>query len=179
MSLGVAVRGVLVVVVVLLIQTTIGVDITIAGAHPDFMLLLPVAAGMAGDAEEAAIVGFVAGMAADLLLPTPLGLSALVGCLVGFAVGYGTGAVVREVWWFRPLVALLSSGAGVLLYAVLGAVLNQQQFVHVDLAAVVTVVAVCNAVLAVPAVRVMRWVLQIPDGSRAEGGRTSLVGGRL
>ena len=59
---------------VLLVQSTVGLDITVAGAHPDIMLLLPVAAGMAAGPEEGAVVGFVAGMAADLLLPTPFGL---------------------------------------------------------------------------------------------------------
>ncbi len=126
---------VLVVFVTLLVQSTIGVDITIFGAHPDLMLLLPIAAGIAGDAEEGAVMGFVAGLAADLLLPTPFGLSALVFCLVGFAVGASTGAVTREVWWFPPLVALAASAVAVMLYAVIGAVLGQEQFLRVDLAA--------------------------------------------
>ncbi len=93
-------------------------------------------------------MGFVAGLAADLLLPTPFGLSALVCCLVGFAVGASTGAVTREVWWFPPLVALAASAVAVMLYAVIGAVLGQEQFLRVDLAAIVAVVAIVNAILA-------------------------------
>ncbi len=165
----------LVVFVTLLIQSTIGVDVSIFGAHPDLMLLLPIAAGIAGDAEEGAVMGFVAGIAADLLLPTPFGLSALVGCLVGFAVGASTGAVTREVWWFPPLVALAASAVAVMLYAVIGAVLGQEQFLRVDLAAVVAVVAVVNAILAAPAVRLVGWAL---GPASADGGRPSMAGGR-
>ena len=76
-------RALLLVVVTLLVQSTIVLDLPIGGAHPELMVLLPVAAGIVGGPEEGAVMGFVAGLAADLLLPTPFGLTALVGCLVG------------------------------------------------------------------------------------------------
>ncbi len=152
-------RTLLVVFVALVVQATIGLDVTIAGVHPDLMLLLPIAAGMAGGAEDGAVVGFVAGMATDLLLPTPLGLSALVYCVVGCAVGVSTGEITREVWWFPALVALAASAAGVLAYAALGAVLGQDQFLEVDLPVVVAVVAGCNAALSWPAMKGVSWAL--------------------
>lgn len=160
MSIRQVVRALVVVFGVLLLQTTVIQNITIAGAHPDLLLLLPIAAGMAAGAEEGAVMGFVAGFAGDLFLPTPLGLWALVGCLAGTAVGVLTGSLVREVWWFRPLVALVTSAVAVLVYALIGAVLGQEQFLHADLAAIVTVVSVTNALLAVPAFRVMRWAFE-------------------
>lgn len=159
------VRTALIVLVTLLIQSTVVLDIRVAGAHPDLMLLLPIAAGLVGEPEEAAIVGFVAGIAADLVLPTPFGLTALVGCVVGFVIASGVTASMRSVRLLMVLVALIASAASVMLYAVLGAVLGQQQFLHVDLAAVATVVAVANGVLVLPAVAVMRWVLAPPHGS--------------
>ncbi|HEX3946224.1 MAG TPA: rod shape-determining protein MreD [Acidimicrobiales bacterium] len=170
-----ALKVLLVVFVTLLVQSTIGVDISIFGVHPDLLLLLPIAAGMAGNAEEGAVMGFVAGLAADLLLPTPFGLSALVGCLVGFAVGYSTGAITREVWWFPAVVALAASAVGVMLYAVMGAVLGQEQFLDLNLAALVGVVAVVNALLAAPAVRAVTWAL---GPASADGTRSSTAVGR-
>jgi rod shape-determining protein MreD len=160
-------RALLLVVVTLLVQETIVLDLTVRGVHPDIMILLPVAAGIVAGPEEGALMGFVAGMAADLLLPTPFGLTALVGCLVGFAVGATTGSITREVWWFPAVVALAASVAWVMLYAVLGAVLGQGQFVQVDLVAVVLVVAVVNAILAAPAVRVTAWALGPSSGDQA------------
>lgn len=171
-----AVRGLLVVLMALILQFTVVLDLRIAGVHPDIMLLVPVAAGIAAGPEEGALAGFVAGMAADLLLPTPFGLNALVGCLVGFAVGYTTGSITREVWWFPPVVALAASAVWVMLYAVLGAVLGEGQFMQVDLTAVVLVVSVVNAILAAPALRVMTWALGPSSGERARS-RTSRAAG--
>lgn len=159
----------MVVVLALVIQYTLGVDIRIAGAHPDLMLLLPIAAGLVGGPEIGAGVGFVAGIATDLLLPTPFGLSALVYCMVGFAVGYvmDAGGTRRDgFWWLTPLVALAASGVAVMLEAVLGAVLGQGDMVKVDLAAVVVVVAAFNAVLAPLAVRLVAWALDRPVSER-------------
>jgi rod shape-determining protein MreD len=168
-------RTVLVVVLLLVVQSTVMVNLTVGGAHPSILLLLPIAAGIVGGPEEGAVMGFVAGMAADLLLPTPFGLSALVGSLIGFAVGYSTGAITREVWWFPALVALAASAAWVMLYAVLGAVLGQGQFLEVDLVAVVAVVAVVNAALAGPAVRLVAWAF---GESAPERPRPRVAGGR-
>lgn len=159
-------RLIVLTVVVLLVQWTVAIDIRVGGAHPELMVLLPIAAGMAAGPEEGAVAGFVAGMATDLLLPTPFGLSALVWCIVGYAVGAWTGNLTRQVWWVRPAVALVSSAVAVMLYAVLGAVLGEGQFLQVDLLAVVAVVSVVNAVLAAPAMAIARRALVAEPGDR-------------
>ena len=162
-------RTALVIVLVLLVQATIGFDITIAGVHPDVLWLLPIGAALAAGPTEGAVVGFAAGLAVDLFLPTPFGLSALIGCLLGLGIGVATRGVDRSIWWLGPVAALTGSTAAVMLYAVLGAVLGQEQFLRVDLAAVVIVVAVTNAVLAWPVNRLMHWALVAPLG---QAGRT-------
>ncbi len=159
MSGRVVVRALLVVAVALLAQMTVVLEVRIGGASPDIMFLLPVAAGIVAGPVEGATMGFVAGMAADLLTPTPLGLSALVGTLIGYAVGAVSGDLVRDVRGLPTLVALGASALAVMLYAVLGALLGESQFLHVDLVTVVTVIAVTNALLAGLSVRVMRWAL--------------------
>ena len=52
-------------------------------------------------------------------------------------------------------------------HAVLGAVLGEGQFLHVDLVAIVAVVSVVNALLAGPAVKVLRWALVAPTAYMA------------
>ena len=175
MTLRQGLRSLGVVVVTLLVQTCIAQKLTIGGAHPNVLLLLPIAAGMVGGAEEGAVFGFASGLAADLVLPTPLGLWALVSCVIGTAVGVTTGSIVRQVWWFRPLIALLASAVAVLLYAVLGAILGQEQFLHTNLAAIVAVISVVNALLAVPAFRLIRWAVEV---ERIAGPRPTGVGER-
>ncbi len=166
MSARAVVRTLLVVALALLAQTTVLLDVRVGGVSPNVMFLLPIAAGVVAGPAEGAAVGFVAGFAADLLVPTPLGLSALVGTLVGFGVGAVSGNLVREIRGLPTLVALGASAVAVMLYAVLGAVLGESQFLHVDLAVVVAVVAIVNALLAGPAVRLMRWALT-PSAERS------------
>lgn len=144
---------------VLLVQSTLGLDVRIAGAHPDLAWLLPTSAGVAGGAEAGAWVGFTAGMATDLFLPTPFGLSALVGCVLGFVTGRALASLSDPGRWVAPVVAVVGSVAAVMLYAVLGAVLGQGQMLHVDLGAVAGVVAVTNGVLALAVRHLMQWAL--------------------
>jgi rod shape-determining protein MreD len=164
-----ALRVVVLVGATLLLQTTVMLDIRIAGMAPDIMLLLPIAAGLVAGPTEGAVVGFVAGIAADLLLPAPFGLTALVGTLIGFAVGVATTNLPREIPGLSVLVALVASAIAVMLYAVLGAVLGESQFLHADLAVMVPVVSVANAILAVPAVRLTRRALMV-SGDRSPVG---------
>ena len=132
-------------------------ELRVGGVHPDIMLLLPIVAGIVGGPSRGASVGFATGLAADLFLPTPFGLSALVGCLVGFGVGLATIAFDRSAWWVALVAALGASALYEVTYGVLGSVLGQPQMLHVALARIVVVVAVTNVVLAVVAVRLLKW----------------------
>lgn len=164
-----ALRVLVVVGLTLLLQVTVILEIRVQGISPDIMFLLPVAAGIVAGPIEGAALGFVAGLAGDLLSPTPLGLGALVGTLVGFAVGAATGAIGRDLRGLATLAATVASAAAVMLYAVLGSVLGEPQFLHADIAVIVIVVALTNALLAGPAVRVVRWALA-PSLERATAG---------
>ena len=94
------------------------------------MLLLPIAAGYVAGPERGAVFGFAVGIAADLFLPTTFGLSALVGCLLGFGVGFATAGLVRSSWWLPPVVAAAATAAGLAAYAILGAVLGDPGIVR-------------------------------------------------
>jgi rod shape-determining protein MreD len=167
-----AARVTLVVALFVTVQETVVLDLRIGGIHPDIMILLPIVAGLVGGPGSGASMGFGAGLVADLFLPTPFGLSALVGCLIGFTVGVTTLALDRTAWWLAPTVALGGSAIYEVLYALLGSVLGQPQMLHVDLTQIVVVVSVVNAVLALPALRLVGWAL--PQAS-TEGVPTSTV----
>jgi rod shape-determining protein MreD len=172
MTARAAARMGLVFLLFLTVQQTVILDIRLGGVHPDIMILLPIVAGIVGGPGRGAVVGFVAGLVSDLFLPTPFGLSALVGCLLGFGVGAATVALDRTARWLPPLAALVGSAVYELIYAVLGSVLGQPQMLHVDLARIVVLVAVTNAVLALPAMWLVAWAL--PQAS-TEGVPTSPV----
>ena len=159
-SRGIA-RVVVVVALFVSVQQTLMLDLRIGGVHPDIMILLPIVAGIVGGPSRGALMGFVAGLASDLFLPTPFGLSALVATVIGFAVGEATLAVDRTALWLPVVAAFGGSALYEVGYAVLGSVLGQPQMVHTDLLRIVMVVSVTNAVLAIPAMRVVNWALPV------------------
>jgi rod shape-determining protein MreD len=151
------VRLAAVVLVGLVLQVSLFARFSYDGARPDVMILLALAGGFVMGSERGAVVGFAAGLAFDVVLTTPLGLSALVYTLVGYGVGAVGNTVLRSSFWIVPLVAAIGSAAGMLLYAVVAEVFGLAAFAGPPLTAIVVVVSAVNAVLAPVAVRAMRW----------------------
>lgn len=149
----------LVLLLVLTAQKVVLADLDVRDVRPDAMLLFAVCAGLVGGSEVGAVLGFVAGLITDLFVQAPLGLSALVFSLVGFAVGSFRANLIRDIWWIPPTTAFVASSTGVLLYGVLGAVLGQSQFVRPQLLTTALVVGVMNAALSVVLVRLTGWAL--------------------
>jgi rod shape-determining protein MreD len=169
MSGQATIRVALVALLLLLVQSTVMLNINVGGIHPDILWLLPITAALLAGPETGAIVGFWSGLAFDLVLPTPLGLGALVGCLLGYAIGAATAAVDKRAVWLKPVAAVLGSVAADMLFSVLGAIFGQQQMVQVDFLSLFVVVAVSSALLVLPVNRLMRWALV------SEGNRRTLV----
>ena len=152
-------RVALVVVTFVLVQEALVVNLRFGQIHPDILVLLPILAGLVGGPASGASMGFGVGLVADLFLPTPFGLSSLVGTLLGFAVGAATVALDRSSWWLPVVAAFGGSAVYELAYAGLGSLLGQPQMLHVDLLRIVLMVSVVNAVLALPARRLVTWAL--------------------
>ena len=163
------VRVALVIFIALMVQQTVILALRVGGAHPDLLWLLPITAALCDGPETGAIVGFWAGLAFDLVLPTPFGLSALVGCLLGYVTGSLTAAVDPRAAWLKPVAALAGSVAADMLFAVLGAIFGQEQMVQIDFVSLFLVVGISSVVLILPVNRLMRWALA------GENNRRSLV----
>ncbi|MCU1351390.1 MAG: rod shape-determining protein MreD [Acidimicrobiales bacterium] len=154
------------IVVALVLQVCFFARLPIAGARPDLLLLMGIAAGFVAGADKGAAVGFASGVAFDLLLPTPLGLSALVYTVVGYGAGALGGSVIRAAWWIPMAMAAAASAVGVVLYALVGEVLGQETLSGPSLTAIVAVVAAVNAVFAPAAVWAMRRALADDSAGR-------------
>ncbi len=142
------------------LHTAVFPQLRLFGVAADVLLLVAVAAGMAGGADWGAGVGFAAGLLADCFLQTPFGLSALTYSLVGYGVGAFQATVLHNSRWITLLTTLVASALGVVLFAAVGTVLGQDHLVAVRLVGIAAVVAVLNAVLAPVAVRVLRWAVE-------------------
>lgn len=152
-----AARLSLVLVLVLTVQTTWLADARPFGATGDLLLLLAIAAGMAAGPVRGATVGFIAGVAMDLVLLTPFGLSSLTYLAVGFVVGTVHDGVLRSAPWIPVLVTFLASALGIVFLVMLGQLLGQQ-FRVPGLTQIVLVTAAMNTLLAFPALFVARWI---------------------
>ncbi|HEX7132276.1 MAG TPA: rod shape-determining protein MreD [Iamia sp.] len=151
----IAARLALVTLVTLVVQVVVVSPISVAGGRGNVVLLLAIAAALETDAERGAIAGFAAGLAFDMLLDTPMGLSSLTGALVGWAVGMAKDSVLRDAAVIQLGLVAVASALGTLLYAGLAVVFG----VTVDpggLPAIVAVIAVVNVVFSKP----MRWALR-------------------
>ena len=158
--------GLKVLVVLLLgiiVQTSFGADLRVDGVAPDFMLLLAICAGYVGGLDQGAVVGFAAGLLSDLFLQnTPFGLSALAGCLAGFAAGWARTNFLRLRLWLAPAIAAAGTALGVVLFVVIGYLVGQAQLVAPGkkwLVLVVVIEATYAALFALPAAGLMYWAL--------------------
>jgi rod shape-determining protein MreD len=152
-------RLVVVVAGFLTVQVTLLSRFSYEGARPDIMVLLAVLAGYLAGPDRGAIVGFASGLAFDVVLSTPFGLSALTYTLAGYAAGAVTAGMVRSSRFAPSVVAAVGSAVATVLYAVVGAVLGQPTFQGPNLAAIVVVIAAVNAVLAPLAARALSWAI--------------------
>src|SRR3954467_13739464 len=152
-----------VVLLFLVVELTVLDRLRVFGAGPDIMLLLAVVAGIEGGPRAGALFGFASGIVLDLFLETPMGLSALVFCLMGYAVGNIQGGVLRAAWWIPVVTCLVASAVGELVYALVATVVGQPELVNVHLLVVAGVVGAWNALLALPAIRIVRWAITGPQ----------------
>jgi rod shape-determining protein MreD len=149
----------LVTIVALAIQLSFFTDMRPFDAVADVMLLLVLAAGMVAGPRDGALCGFGMGIAYDLMLRTPFGLSALTYAMVGYAAGYLQAIVSAAPWWLGMLVMGAASAVAVACYAAIGTVFGLKDAVNVHLLTVMGVVGVVNLLLAVPGLWVQRWAL--------------------
>jgi rod shape-determining protein MreD len=163
------VRMALVVLATLIVHDAVLRGLRLDGVRPDLFLGLAIVAGLVGGPEKGAVYGFVAGLVADLFLPTPLGLSALVFCLAGYTVGTLQTTFIPQGRASLPVTTLLASLAGEVLFALVGTVVGLQGMVNTHLFTVAIVVALVNSLLSPLLARVVRWSLAVgePRGSFA------------
>jgi rod shape-determining protein MreD len=147
----------LLIVTAAILQRGLFSQLRIEGAVPDVLLVLAVAAGLAGGADRGASVGFASGLALDLMLTTPFGLAAVSYLVAGVVAGWVETATVRSARWLTMAVGAVSAVIGVLVFALLGTLLGRSDLLESGLPSVCIVVAVSTAVLVLPAVRMCRW----------------------
>jgi rod shape-determining protein MreD len=153
----IVVRVGLVIVSAAMLQRGLMTQVTIAGVQGDVLLLLAIAAGIALGPDRGAIVGFIAGLTFDLFLYSPLGLRALVFCLVGYVAGRYQTSVTRSSRLRLMGSVFIGSALATTALSVVGWVLGQSNMWSDRLPLIVLVISAINALLAPLAVGALRW----------------------
>lgn len=152
------VRAAAVLLLALTLQASLISELNLFGARGEILLLVPISVGLIGGPDRGAAAGFVAGIAVDLLVQTPFGLTALAYCLAGYAVGAFQHGVLRVSWWLPVASAVGGSAIGVVGFALASTVVGSEGVFTGELVRVALVVAGLNALLMAPALRLARWV---------------------
>jgi rod shape-determining protein MreD len=128
---------------------------TVFGVHPELLLLFAVCCGLVGGPNYGVVSGFIAGLAADAFLTSPLGMSAFAFAVAGYLAG-----VLSDDTTSAPLSpagdSAVASIAGLVLVLFLGRVLGELEVTFRHGFAVVFFGALVNAVLALPVRRMLR-----------------------
>lgn len=163
----VALTAVLVVVAIAL-QVTFLSRLPLPGATPDLVLLVVVATALSGGPTVGLLTGFAAGLAVDLVPPADheVGRWAFVLTVVGYLAGLAQAETRRSA--FVPLAVVAAAAAGsVLLYAALGALLEDPNVTWSAVTGLLPTAVVYDVVLsafAVPAVLALSGRLE-PEGA--------------
>ena len=137
-----------VVLACVVLQTTLFTHLQIDGVAPDVGLVAVLAVAYEDGADTGAIFGFIMGLAMDLFLTTPLGLSALSFAVTGYAVGVFQQGVVRTTPWLAPILGGIGGLFGGLVFLTAGAIVGQPGFLSFDSLRIVIIASIYDALIA-------------------------------
>jgi rod shape-determining protein MreD len=148
--------------VALIVQLSVVNRVTFGGVTADALVVVAVAAGLLGGPERGAAVGFGLGLVWDLLLSTPLGLTALVYTVVGYVAGLVAANLIRDSRLTALALAVLAAPAATGAWVVIGALFGQTFLLDAPLLRI----AIANALVAVVALPLVlmatRWAVTGP-----------------
>ncbi|MFC7978048.1 rod shape-determining protein MreD [Streptomyces cinereoruber] len=139
------------IVVALVVQVSVLARLQLPGAVPDLVLLTVVGLALVYGHVSGALIGFTAGLLADLAPPADhaAGRYALVLCLVGYLVGLARPENGRLTSAAGPMAVVVAAAVGsTLLYAGVGALVGDTAARHVGLTSLLFTAALYDLLLA-------------------------------
>lgn len=157
------IRLFLVVVMLVVIQTTVFPHLRVFGAMPDLLLLATIAVAYEDGPDTGAIFGFFSGLALDLFLATPLGVSALTFAIIGYLVGVFQGGLLRPSGWVAPVLGGVGGLAGGALFVVVASIAGEDGLLNGHSVKIIVVSALYDALLAPIIFPIGRWAAADSD----------------
>jgi cell shape-determining protein MreD len=158
---GPIVRLVPVGLVLIALQRTLFVELTVVGVIIQVATAFAAAAGVAGGPERGALAGFVVGVMYDLAEGLPLGSTALAMIVAGVVAGSLSLITVDPQWWLAALFAGLGTAVGELMVPTVRLFTGEPAPYDARLWVIVPVVGVAGALLSPVLVPLARWCLRL------------------
>jgi rod shape-determining protein MreD len=173
------------VVVALVIQVSVLARLQLPGATPDLMLLVVLGLAFVYGHVSGALIGFGAGLLADLAPPADhaAGRYALVLCVIGYLAGLAKPENGRLKSAFTPMAFVVAAAIGsTLLYAGVGALVGDTAARHVGLGSLLFTAVVYDLLLApftVPLIMAIAGRTESDPVSESAGGAGDVAAGWL
>lgn len=156
-------RLVLLVVALVVLQTTVFTQLRVFGAIPDLCLVATVAVAFEEGPQTGAVFGFASGLVLDLFLASPLGLSALANSLTGYTVGVFQTGFVRESRTMPLVLGGIGGLIGGTIFAVVGGIVGQAGYLSLTSVRIILIAAIYDALVAPLVFPFVRWANHDPD----------------
>lgn len=165
---GPLIRVIPVGIVLLALQRTLMVEMTVDGVILQLLTAFAAAAGAAGGSERGAIVGFTVGIMYDLVEGTPLGSSAIAYSIAGIVAGLLALMVAEPHWWLAAVFTGLGTAAGTLAVPTVRLFIGEVDPFDERLRTIVPIVAVGGAIMSIVLVPLARWCLRMKSSEWKE-----------
>lgn len=132
-----------------ILQLTVAPHITVAKVVPNFVLLVVIAVALLQGPCRGTVVGFLAGLTFDLIGTGPIGLAALVYCVVGYITGSLHENMFAEGWRLPVAVVFFANLSAEGLYTLALGLMGKDVSLLSALGKVIIPSSIYNSVLAV------------------------------
>ncbi len=152
-----------VIVTALLLQSTVFAQLRLLGVRPELLYLVTIVVAFLEGPGEGAVIGFVSGLAQDLLLNEPKGILALTLTLLGYTLGLLRQYIVSPSPFLPVILVALGTAGGIVFYVVVSFLLGNFDHSIGFAIRVALLAALYNAILTPILFPVLRRVF---EGSR-------------
>jgi len=135
-------------VLLAIVQVAVFPHLRVLGVVPDLGLVFAALIAYRYGPEAGAVTGFALGLAYDLFLETPLGMSALAYACTAYAVGVLQTGMMRTPRWIPPVLGGLAGLAGGLAFIGIGGLAGVPDMWTTRALAVVGLAAIYDAIVA-------------------------------
>ena len=143
----------------LIVQAAVAPVFAVGGRVVDVMLLLAITGGALAGPDEGVVIGFFAGLGTDLLVQTPFGMWALIGCLIAYVSGVAFTGFFDGGRILRVMTVGTALAIGTATFVLVGRLIGQEFLADIALIPVLVVVCVGGMILSPVAFRAMAWAL--------------------